>query len=132
MKKVIAAALTLAVTAAFGGRAGAQPSFKRTILQQHDLSTAGREAVTAIAEFSPGAVAAPHTHPGEEIGYVIEGSIVVEQQGQAPKTVSAGQTFFIPAGTVHGARNEGSQISKVVATYVVEKDKPLATPAAMK
>ena len=123
------AALTLTLAALVITVAAAQPAFKRTILQQRDLSIAGHEVVTAVAEFPPNAVAAPHTHFGEEIGFVVEGAIVVEQQGEAPKTVTAGQTFFIPAGAVHGARNSGPQPARVVTTYIVEKGKPLATPA---
>ena len=114
-------------------RAGAQQAgFKRTILQQQKLSAAGREAVTAIAEFQPGATVGAHTHPGEEIGYILEGSIVLEQEGKAPVTLTAGQTFFIPNGQVHNATNKGASAARVLANYVVEAGKPVATPAPAK
>ena len=58
-----------------------QPTFKRTVLQQLDISVPGREAVTAVAEFQPGATSRRHTHPGEEIGYILEGQLLVEQEG---------------------------------------------------
>jgi len=132
MKVVVATAAVVAAAAIVVALAAQQPGFRRKMLQQHDLSTPGHEAITAIAEFEPGAIAAPHTHPGEEIGYVVEGAVVVEQQVHAPQTVNAGETFFIPAGTVHGATNRGSGVARVLATYVVEKGKPLATPAAHK
>lgn len=107
-----------------------QAGFKRTVLQQADLSTPGREVVTAIAEFQNGATSGRHTHPGEEAGYILEGSIVVEQDGKPPVTLGAGKTFFIPAGTIHHATNRGGSAARVLATYIVEKGKPVATPAA--
>jgi len=110
-------------------RASAQaPGFKRVELQKHDLGTPGREAVVARGEFQPGAVVPKHTHPGEEIGFVLEGELVVEMDGQPPKTLKAGDTFFIPAGTVHTAKNPGKATAAVISTYIVEKGKPLATP----
>jgi len=110
--------------------AGAQTGFKRTPVQQGDLSVPGREVVQAIAEFQPGGTVGRHTHPGEEVGYVLEGTISLEQDGKAAVTLKAGQGFLIPAGTVHNATNAGSAQARVLATYVVEKGKPLATPAA--
>ena len=125
-------AMTLAFAGLFAVLSAQQPAFKRTVLQQIDLSITGREAVTAVAEFQPGASAAPHTHPGEEIGYILEGTVVVEQQGKPAQTLTVGQTFLIPAGTVHGATNKGRGNARILATYVVEKGKPLATPAPAK
>jgi len=109
-----------------------QPAFKRTLLQQQDISMPGREAVTAVAEFEPGAAAGRHTHPGEEIGYVLEGQVWLEQDGKIPVTLKAGQAFIVHPGTVHNATNTGSGTARVVATYLVEKGKPLATPAPAK
>jgi quercetin dioxygenase-like cupin family protein len=129
------ASVTFVALVAAGIAAGVgaqQPGFKRTTIQQADLSLAGREATTAIAEFQPGATVGRHTHPGEEIGYVLEGTIVLEQQGKPAVTLGVGKTFFIPAGTVHNATNNGTTQARVLATYVVEKGKPLATPVAAK
>jgi quercetin dioxygenase-like cupin family protein len=109
-----------------------QPAFKRTVLQQADISIPGREAVTAVVEFQPGGASGRHTHPGEEIGYILEGQFVIEQDGKPAATLRAGQTFLIPAGRVHNATNSGSAMGRLVATYVVEKGKPLATPAPAK
>jgi quercetin dioxygenase-like cupin family protein len=110
--------------------AGAQaPAFKRTVLQQADISVPGREVVTAVAEFQPGATPGRHTHAGEEVGYVIDGTISLEQEGKPAVTLKAGQSFLIPAGTIHNATNTGSGVAKILATYIVEKGKPLATPA---
>jgi quercetin dioxygenase-like cupin family protein len=85
--------------------------------------------VSAIAEFEPGATVGRHTHPGEEAGYLLEGTLVFEQAGKPTVTLKAGETFFVPAGTVHDATNKGSSRARVLATYIVEKGKPLATPA---
>ena len=108
--------------------AAQQPAFKRTVLQQADLSAPGREVVQAVADFDAGATPGPHTHPGEEIGYVLDGTFLVEQNGKAPVTLTAGGSFLIPAGTVHNATNKGAGKGRILATYIVEKGKPLATP----
>ena len=110
----------------------AAPAVKRTVLQQADISVPGREAVTALAEIPAGGATGRHTHPGEEIGYVLEGPVVVEQDGKPPVTLESGKTFLIPAGTIHNATNKGSGTVKIVANYIVEKGKPLATPAPAK
>jgi len=104
------------------------PSFKRVELQRHDLSTPGREAVVARAEFQAGAVAPKHTHPGEEFGYVLEGELVVEIEGKPALKLKAGDSFFVPAGQVHSGKNTGKTAAAVLSTYIIEKDKPLATP----
>jgi quercetin dioxygenase-like cupin family protein len=127
MKKLMLISVTILAVSALAAQ---QNAFKRTILQQADISIAGREAVTGVGEFQPGAVAGRHTHAGEEIGYILEGTVVVEIDGKPPVTLGPGKTFLIPAGTIHNARNTGSGVAKVLATYIVEKGKPLATPVA--
>ena len=129
MRAAIASIVTFVLAGTAVGVIARQPTFKRTILQQGDLSAPGREAVTAIAEFQPGAVADRHTHPGEEIGYILEGTVVIEQDGRAPMTLNAGGTFLIPAGTIHKATASASGPVRILASYIVEKGKPLATPA---
>jgi quercetin dioxygenase-like cupin family protein len=129
LRTVTVAAFALAAIVAAGAQA---PTFKRTVLQQGDISVPGREAVTAVVEFQPGGSPGRHTHPGEEVGYVIDGKVSVEQEGKPAVTLNAGQTFLIPAGTIHNATNTGSGTARVLATYIVEKGKPLATPAATK
>jgi quercetin dioxygenase-like cupin family protein len=109
-------------------RSSAQvPGFKRTELQKHDLSTAGHEAVVTRGEFQPGAVVPKHSHPGEELAFVLEGEVVIEMEGKPAATMKAGDTFFVPAGTVHSAKNASKKLAVVISTYVVEKDKPLVT-----
>src|SRR5262245_39972300 len=108
--------------------APANPLFKRTVLQQADLSAAGREVVQALAEVQPSGASGRHTHPGEEIGYVLSGPLVVEIDGKPARTLQTGEVFLIPPGTVHNARNTGTAVAKVVATYIIEKGKPVTTP----
>ena len=118
----------LAVAGIVAGLSAQQAGFNRTVLQQSKLSVPGREAVMAVAEFQPGGTVGRHTHPGEEVGYILEGTIVLEQDGKPAVTLSAGQTFFIPAGTVHDATNKTSARARVLANYIVEPGKPLASP----
>lgn len=103
------------------------PSFKRIPVQDQDLSIPGRHAVQAKAEFDPGGAIGRHTHPGEELSIVLEGTLVLEVDGQAPRTIKAGEAFFIPAGVIHAGKNAGKGKAVVFATYVVEKGKPVAT-----
>jgi len=98
---------------------------KRIDLQRHDLSVPGREAVQAIVEILPGITSPRHTHPGEEIIYVLEGTLEYRLDGKPPVTLKAGDVLFIPAGTIHAAKNVGSGNGAELATYVVEKGKPL-------
>jgi quercetin dioxygenase-like cupin family protein len=104
-----------------------QPGIKRTDLQRHDLSAPGREAIQVRVDFAPGEAFGKHTHPGEEIIYVLEGLLEYEVEGKPPVTLKAGDVLFIPAGTIHAAKNVGSGNAAELATYVVEKGKPLLT-----
>jgi quercetin dioxygenase-like cupin family protein len=80
-----------------------------------------------IVELDPGVTAPRHTHPGEEIIYVLEGSLEYQVEGKPPVTLKAGDVLFIPAGTIHTAKNVGSGKGAELATYIVEKVKPLIT-----
>lgn len=111
------------------GAASASPAppagVKRTDLQRRDLSIAGRETVQARIDIAPGATAPWHRHPGEEIIYIIEGTLEYQLEGQAPVTAKAGDVLFVPAGVAHMARNRGTANGAELATYIVEKGKPL-------
>ena len=120
--KVLFALLALSATVL-----AQQPAMKRTMLHQKDLSVAGREVVLGRADFPKGTSTGKHTHPGEESSYVAEGTISIVIEG-VPKTVKAGESFFIPAGAVHDAINIDAGNSTVIANYIVEKGKPLTTP----
>jgi len=110
-----------------GKLAAQQPSgFKRVELKRADMGVPGREIIMARGEFEPGATAPKHTHPGEEIAYVLEGEVTVEMAGKPPLVLKAGEAFFVPPGTVHSAKNTSKGVTKVLSTYTVEKGKPLA------
>ena len=96
----------------------------RTDLQRHDLSIAGHEVFQARVDFAPGASFPRHRHPGEEIIYVLNGTLEYEVAGK-PAILKAGDVLFVPKGTVHAARNVGSKPAAELATYVLEKGKPL-------
>ena len=125
----ILAAAALIVASAFASYVAlAQgPGITRTDLLQNDLSIPGREVVQVLVEIAPGVVAPKHTHPGEEIAYVVEGSLVYALEGRPAVTVKAGEALFIPAGTPHVVTNVGSSNATELATYIVEKGKPLLT-----
>jgi len=106
-----------------------QAGIKRTDLQRHDLSVPGREAVQVRVDIDPGVAFGRHTHPGEEIIYVLDGSLEYDIEGKPPMTLKAGDVLFIPAGTVHSAKNVGNVPASELATYIVEKGKPLLTLA---
>jgi quercetin dioxygenase-like cupin family protein len=112
-----AAALSVAPTQA--------PGIERTDLQRHPLGVPGREVLQVRVDFAPGVAFGRHRHPGEELVYVIEGLLEYQVEGQPPVTLQAGEVLFIPAGVIHSARNVGSGNGAELATYVVEKGKPL-------
>jgi quercetin dioxygenase-like cupin family protein len=101
---------------------------KRTIVKTQDVS-GGHQAVIASVTIAPGASAGRHTHPGEEISYVIEGEGEILIEGQPPLPIKAGDGFVVPAGAIHDAHNTGTVPIKMAAVYYIEKGKPLATPA---
>ena len=106
-----------------------QPGIKRTDLQRHDLSAPGREVIQARVELDPGVASPKHWHPGEEIIYVLEGSLEYQVEGKTPVTLKAGDVLFIPAKAIHSAKNVGTGNGAELATYVVEKGKPLLVVA---
>lgn len=104
------------------------PGIKRTILQRADEPGASNyEAVMAVAEIAPGASSGRHRHPGIELAYILEGSMIVERDGQPPVTVKAGDALKNEAA-VHNAKNIGKTPVKILAVYLVEKGKPMAEP----
>ena len=106
-----------------------QSKIVRVPLQNHDLSIPDKVMVQVRAEFAETATSGRHTHPGEEIGYLLEGQLELKVDGQPTRILKPGDVFFIPAGVIHEGINTASGTSKVIATYVVEKGKPVASPA---
>jgi quercetin dioxygenase-like cupin family protein len=123
------AGLIAGIGLALHGVQAQAPGIKRTDLQQHELSVPGREVVQVRVDFAPGVVAPRHSHPGEEIVYAIEGLLEYRLDGKPPVTLNAGEVLFIPAGTIHEVKNVGTGNAAELATYIVEKGKPLLTLA---
>jgi quercetin dioxygenase-like cupin family protein len=101
------------------------PGLTRTDLQRHDLSVPGREVIQNRVDISPDAPPVRHKHPGEEIIYVLEGALEYAIDGREPATFNAGEVLLVPAETVHSVKNVGSDNAAELATYIVEKGKPL-------
>jgi quercetin dioxygenase-like cupin family protein len=101
------------------------PGLTRTDLQRHDLSIPGREMIQNRVDISPDAPPVRHKHPGEEIIYVLEGALEYAIDGREPATFNAGEVLLVPPETVHSVRNVGSDNAAELATYIVEKGKPL-------
>ena len=106
-----------------------QQGVKRTELQRHDLSVPGREVLQVRVDLDPGVTFPMHSHPGEEIIYVLEGVWEYQIEGKEAVTLKAGDVLFIPARVKHGAKNVGSGKGSELATYIVEKGRPLVVLA---
>jgi quercetin dioxygenase-like cupin family protein len=106
-------------------QSAAPVGLKRTDLMKQDLSAPGREVVQVMIEFAPGATAPYHSHPGEELVYVVEGTLEYALEGKPPVTLKAGDVLLVPPGTLHSVKNTGSGSARELATYIAEKGKPL-------
>jgi quercetin dioxygenase-like cupin family protein len=106
-----------------------QSGFKRTPLLDRPLGVPGHHVVTARVDIGPGIESGRHTHPGEEVAYVLEGVLLLEIDGQPAQSFKAGEAVFIPRGVVHNGRNTSAAPATLIGTYFVETGKPLATPA---
>jgi len=127
--KAISKWSVVGVLLAAGAMVAQNPGITRTIIQRKDISMPGCEAVIARVEIAVGASAGRHTHPGEEISYILEGQGDILVDGQPVQHVKAGDSFVIPNGAIHDAHNTGTVPLKLVGVYLVDKSKPLATPA---
>ncbi len=128
--------LTLAATVAVAAAAGIwgiqvlnaqQDPIQRKVLQKKDLSVQGREGVMAAVEIAPGAAEGRHTHPGDVMAYVVEGTLALEVEGRPTVNLKAGDSLFIEAGKIHQGKNTGETPTKLLAAFFVEKGKPLTT-----
>ena len=127
--KAISKWSVVGVLLAAGAMVAQNPGITRTIIQRKDISMPGREAVIARVEIAVGASAGRHTHPGEEISYILEGQADILVEGEPALHLKAGDSFVIPNGAIHDAHNTGTVPLKLVGVYLVDKSKPLATPA---
>ena len=126
---VVAAVLIIASGVALNVTQAQQPGIRRTDVLRDDLGVPGREVIQVRVDVAPGVAFGKHWHPGAEVAYVLEGTLEYQFEGKPPVTLEAGQALFIPAGTVHAAKNVGASNAAELATYVVEKGKPLVVLA---
>ena len=105
--------------------AAQQTGITRAELLRHDLDAPGREVIQVRVDFGPGAAFGRHRHPGEEVAYVLEGTLEYQVEGKPPAILGAGEVLFIPAGVTHAARNVGTDDAAELATYIVEQGKAL-------
>jgi quercetin dioxygenase-like cupin family protein len=124
---IIQTAMLLAGVLAALDAQGKQPGTRRTDLQRHDISVPGRELIQVRVEFDPQYESPHHTHFGEEIIYVLEGTLEYHVDGKPTATYKAGEVLLVPAGTIHWVKNIGAGNGAELATYIVEKGKPLIT-----
>ena len=135
----LAAAVSVALVGMVGAKAQQAPApvtqgasnIKRTPLQKFDVPGSNLETVMAAVEIVPGVMIGRHSHPGIESAYLLEGEVMLIVEGQADKTLKAGDSWQIPVGVVHDGKT-GAAGAKLIVTYVVEKGKPLAVPAPAK
>lgn len=130
MKSGAAIAAALIASGTLAAAVQSQTGVKRTDLQRHDLSINNRETVQARIDIAPGVTAPWNRHPGEEVIYVIEGTLEYQLEGKSPATYKAGEVLFVPAGVAHKAHNPGTTNGAELATYIVEKGKPLVVLAS--
>lgn len=119
--RIVLLAAALLAPATFAQQAG----ISRTDVGRNDLEIPGRELIQVRVAFAPGAAFGRHSHPGAEVAYVLTGTLQYEFDGEEPRTLKAGEALFIPAGTIHSAKNIGKVEATELATYVVEKGKPV-------
>ena len=106
-----------------------QPGISRSDVVRHDLGVAGPEVIQVRVDFAKGVAFGRHSHPGAEVAYVLEGTLEYQLDGAPPVTLKTGEALFIAAGTIHAAKNVGTGNAAELATYIVEKAKPLVVLA---
>jgi quercetin dioxygenase-like cupin family protein len=112
-----------------GAPTAVTPGVKRKILAQTDGPMPGYVTINMEVEIDPGVTVARHTHPGIESSYVLEGGFELPIQGQPTRTLKPGDGFQVPVETPHAGGKPGNEKTRIAITYVVEKGKPLASPA---
>jgi quercetin dioxygenase-like cupin family protein len=128
MLRKILLGLSVLAFACAGAALAQQAAIKRTPLQKAEFPD-GFVSVSAIAEIPAGGAAGRHTHPGMEFGYIVEGEADLILEGQPTRHLKAGESYQIPVGAIHDAKVSGDKPLKVLTVYIVDKTKPLASPA---
>ena len=127
MKKILLGLSVVALTSV-GGALAQQAAIKRTSLQKAEFPD-GFVSVSAIAEIPAGGAAGRHSHPGIELGYIVEGEADLILDGKPAQHLKAGDSYQVPIGVIHDAKVSGDKPLKVLTVYIVDKAKPLASPA---
>src|SRR5687767_3974804 len=128
LERVVRAAV-IAFLAAAAPMAHSQVGLERKILLQQDLAIAGYETLLVEVTIAVGGREGIHSHSGTLVGHILEGELTLDLAGEPTKTVKAGESVLIPPGQVHEGHNHGSVPIKALVTFIVEKGKPLTTPA---
>ena len=128
-RRMIVVSLAMLSLVAAGTVFAQASGLTRTMVGKADVSVPGHEAVVARVDVAAGGRSGRHTHPGDEISYVLDGTLELLVDGAPPRVLKAGESFVVPAGVVHDAHNSGAEAVHLVGVYVVEKGKPLATAA---
>lgn len=128
VRNATAAMFIVSVVATLQGAMAQTAEIHRSDLVRHDISVADREAIQVRVDFDAGAFAPKHSHPGEEIAHVLQGTLEYQLADQPPVMLKAGESLFIPAGVAHSARNVGNGKASELATYIVKKGVPLVVP----
>ena len=122
--------LAIVALAAIGAAQQSAPKFVE--LQRHPIPGTALDGVTTVVEIPPGVTSTRHSHPGEDFGYLISGTIILYVDGRAPQTLHAGDVFITHRGEIHNARNIGNISARAVDTYVIDKGQPGVIPAPAK
>ena len=125
IRTMAVAVLIVASSLALDATQAQQEGIKRTDVLRYDLDIPGREVIQVRVDFAPGVAFGKHSHPGVEVAYVLEGTLEYQLEGEPPVALKAGEALFIPAGKIHAAKNVGAGNAAELATYIVEKGKPL-------
>jgi quercetin dioxygenase-like cupin family protein len=128
VRKIAFALLAVVLGCAHAFAEQVPSGIKRTPLQAVDFP-GGYKTVTGLAEITPGGSSGPHTHPGIETGYVLEGEVLMQVEGQPDRTLKPGDSYMIPAGAKHDVKSVGSVAAKAFSVFVVDETQPLASPA---
>lgn len=128
MLRRLATFTALIICGSIGFAEAQQPAIKRTPLQKFEVPGSNYEGMMGIAEIGPNGSTGRHSHPGVESGYVLEGELTLVIDGEPPVPLAVGQSYRVPAGAIHDGK-AGDKGAKVIATYITEKGKPLASPA---
>ena len=123
----VAAAALSAFAGPIPGDAAPAPNVQRRVLLTQDLQIPNYQTVLVEVTIPSGGREGRHTHPGSVVVFVQEGQMTIDQEGIASKTYMPGESFFIPAGKVHEGINNGNSRVRAIASFVVEKGKPMTS-----